>query len=147
MLRAITESDIPQLCAIEIATQLAPWPRETFEKCFQARGLGWVITQPVDKVIGFILVFIQVGECHILNLCVDPSQQRQGYGAQLVSQALAEAKQQGATIAYLEVRSSNENAIALYKKMGFSKIGERKGYYSAAEGREDAWVFAKKVIF
>jgi ribosomal-protein-alanine N-acetyltransferase len=145
MLRTVTELDIPQLCAIEIATQSAPWPRETFEKCFQAKCHGWVIAEPADKVIGFILVFIQVGECHILNLCVDPNQQRQGYGAQLVSQALTEAKQQGATIAFLEVRSSNENAIALYKKMGFTKIGERKGYYSAAEGREDAWVFVSQL--
>lgn len=141
MLRVLTQSDIPQLCAIETATQLSPWSQETFEKCFHAQSRGWVIVQNGEKIIGFILALVQVGECHILNIGVDPSQQRQGYGTRLMGYALGDAKEQGAAVAYLEVRSSNENAIALYSKMGFSKIGERKGYYSAAEGCEDAWVF------
>ncbi len=144
MLRALTPSDIPQLCAIEAATQFSPWSPETFEKCFQAQSRGWAIVQE-DQIIGFILVLVQVDECHILNICVDPRLQRQGYGTQLISQALTEAKHLSAEIAYLEVRCSNENAIALYKKMGFRKMSERKNYYSAAEGHEDAWVFAKKI--
>ncbi len=141
MLRAVNPLDIPQLCILEATTQFAPWTQETFEKCMQAQCGGWVITLPADTIIGFILVLRQLNECHILNLCVDPDHQRQGFGSQLLTHALTDAKQHGATVAYLEVRHSNENAIALYTKMGFTKIGERKGYYSAAEGNEDAWVF------
>jgi ribosomal-protein-alanine N-acetyltransferase len=41
----------------------------------------------------------------------------------------------------LEVRPSNERALAVYKKYGFAEIGRRKGYYPAHEGqREDAIV-------
>ena len=143
MLRAITTSDISQLLAIEVATQMAPWSEEIFRKCFQVDSRGWVIEQANGKITGFILVLVQTGECHILNLGVEPGQQRQGHGYKLLSHALTAAKQQGVEIAYLEVRRSNEHAIALYKKMDFKKIGERKSYYSAAEEREDAWVFAK----
>ena len=145
MLRTVTSSDITKLCALEKATQADPWSREVFEKCFQAKSLGWVIDPTADKVTGFILILLQLNECHILNICVDPSLQRQGYGTQLLSHALMEAKQQGAEIVYLEVRRSNEKAIALYQKMGFEKMGERKDYYLAAGGREDAWVFARKL--
>src|SRR5579862_9209889 len=145
MLRSASTEDIPQLCALEAATQLSPWPLETFEKCFQAQSHGWVIVSSENKIIGFIIVQMQMGECHILNLCVDPEHQHQGYGTQLLLTALTEAKQQGVVIAYLEVRRSNEKAINLYQKMGFSKVGERKNYYSAAEGLEDACVFARKL--
>ncbi len=145
MLRPATPDDIPQLCEIEIATQIAPWAAETFDKCFQAESQGWVITQSEDKIIGFILVLLQMGECHILNLCIDPNQQHQGYGTKLLLAALTDAKQQGAVIAYLEVRRSNANAIALYQKMGFSKVGERKNYYLTKEGSEDACVFAREL--
>jgi len=142
MLRTVTLSDVPQLLAIEAATQVEPWSEEIFKLCFQGDSRGWVIEQVNSKIIGFVLVLVQAGECHVLNLAVEPSQQRQGYGCKLLSYALTVAKQQGAEIAYLEVRSSNDNAIALYRKMGFGKIGERKNYYFTMDGREDALVYA-----
>ena len=145
MLRPILQSDLAQLCTLEAITQIAPWPQETFERCFLAGSQGWAIVQPADQMIGFILVLMQLNECHILNIGVAPRLQRQGHGSRLLAHALIEAKRQGAEVVYLEVRCSNKNAIALYEKMGFSKVGERKDYYSAAEGREDAWVFAKRI--
>lgn len=145
MLRALRPLDLSQLRMIEAAIQIDPWSLETFERCFKIDSCGWVIEHTAGKVIGFIIVLIQAGECHILNMGVDPSQQCQGYGSKLLAHALAEAKKQGAAIAYLEVRRSNANAIALYRKMGFEKIGERNNYYSAAAGREDALVFSKSI--
>ena len=50
------------------------------------------------------------------------------------------ARAAGATQIFLEVRPSNEAALALYKKVGFEMIGRRKGYYPALNGREDAVV-------
>jgi [ribosomal protein S18]-alanine N-acetyltransferase len=39
---------------------------------------------------------------------------------------------------FLEVRASNEVAIALYESMGFCEMSIRRGYYPAKNGREDA---------
>ncbi len=142
MLRMITEADIPQLLAIETTIQKVPWSQAVFERCFQIDARGWVIEKTHTGIIGFILILIQATECHILNIGVDARQQRQGHGSRLLFHALHVATQQGAEVAYLEVRCSNQNAIALYSKMGFKKIGERKNYYS----EEDAWVFAKSLL-
>jgi ribosomal protein S18 acetylase RimI-like enzyme len=45
----------------------------------------------------------------------------------------------------LEVRPSNESAIAFYRQAGFSEIGRRRGYYPASAGREDAIVMAREL--
>jgi ribosomal-protein-alanine N-acetyltransferase len=43
----------------------------------------------------------------------------------------------------LEVRASNAAAIALYRSAGFEQIGLRRGYYPAANGREDALLMGR----
>ncbi len=141
-LRILKPADLPSALAIEEATQVTPWTLDTFEQCLQAGYVGWVIEQE-NNLIGFIVISFIAGECHILNLCVDPAYQHQGFGWQLLTHALAEVEKEGGGTAYLEVRSSNKNAIALYKKMGFKQVGERKGYYPIPNGREDALMFAK----
>jgi ribosomal-protein-alanine N-acetyltransferase len=55
------------------------------------------------------------------------------------------ARQNGARKLFLEVRPSNQRAVALYQHFGFRQIGLRKGYYPAALGREDGLVFDKEL--
>lgn len=143
MLRKLTPNDIPQLVAIEIATQISPWSEELFQHCFQVTNYGWGIESIEGIIVAFILITIQAGECHILNFCVKTNYQRQGYGQHLLQHMMAEIEQKNVAIAYLEVRNTNTPAITLYQKTGFKKIGERKNYYLSPKGTEDAWVFAK----
>ncbi|MDR3477932.1 MAG: ribosomal protein S18-alanine N-acetyltransferase [Gammaproteobacteria bacterium] len=144
MIRSFLQSDIPQALPIEEATQIAPWSEVAFLRCFEAKYPGWVI-EDQGQVVGFVLLSLAVGECHILNLCIHPKAQRRGFGRQLMEYALDWAKEQGAGIVYLEVRRSNLAAILLYQNMHFKQIGERKDYYPAGRGREDALVFARDI--
>jgi len=48
-------------------------------------------------------------------------------------------------VLYLEVRPSNAAALALYARAGFARIGVRKNYYRATDGREDALVLARSL--
>jgi len=141
-IRAITNQDLIQLAKIEEASQLAPWSQEVFQRCWEANYPGWVL-ESEENLAAFILISMVSGECHILNLCVHPNYQRQGFGHKLMEFALSWAKQQGAGIVYLEVRHSNNSAISLYRKMNFKQIGERKNYYASKNGREDALIFAR----
>jgi ribosomal-protein-alanine N-acetyltransferase len=140
MLRKLFASDIPQLLAIENSVHIAPWNEETFKICFQVGYMGWAI-EVEKKIIGFIVVSLSIEECHILNLCVVHEHQHQGWGQKLLVYALQFARQQGVSMAYLEVRRTNTRAIWLYEKSGFKLIGERKNYYPTVEGYEDALVF------
>ncbi len=143
MLRQVQETDNLQLVIIEEAAQVSPWSLEVFERCFTAGSLGWVIEYD-QQVVGFVIILIQVGEGHILNLCVHPHYQHQGFGEKLLKKVFQVAEQQKATIIYLEVRITNHRAIRLYKKLGFQLISSRKNYYTTSDGhKEDALIFAQ----
>lgn len=144
MLRPLHKSDIEQMLLIENAVHIAPWTEETFRICFRTGYECWGIEQD-KKIIGFIVLSLHIGECHILNVCVAHAKQRQGWGKQLLDHAMTRARQTGAGIVYLEVRRSNSRAISLYKKAAFHLIGERKDYYPTVAGQEDALVFAKSL--
>lgn len=144
MLRTFLKSDLEQVLGIEQAVHIAPWTKETFMACFQAGYQGWVV-ELEKKIIGFVIISLRLEETHVLNLCVMHEYQHQGWGRQLMEHALRQAKSQGAGMAYLEVRRSNTRAIALYRKMHFHLVGERKNYYPTVAGQEDAFVFAKSL--
>jgi len=87
------------------------------------------------------------GEVHLLNLCVDPAVQSRGIGRRLLRALLRIARMHRASQMILEVRPSNEAAIALYHSEGFNEIGRRPRYYPATNnGREDAIVMAMELL-
>lgn len=144
MLRTLFKSDLRQLLAIEESVHIVPWTEDTFKSCFDTGYLGWVIEKD-QKLIGFIIISLRVDECHVLNLGIAHAYQHQGFGSTLLAYALNHAKQKGVGIAYLEVRRSNSRAIALYRKLHFHLVGERKSYYPLQTGNEDALIFAKSL--
>lgn len=141
MLRKMVKADIAQMLAIEREAQGAPWNEDTFKTCFEMEFDGWVAEQN-NRIVGYIVLSLKMDECHILNLCVAREYQHQGLGKRMLEFGLEQARNRSMGIAYLEVRRSNSRAIALYRKMKFLLIGERKNYYQTAHGPEDALIFA-----
>jgi len=92
------------------------------------------------------ILSVAAGEAHILNLCVDPEFRSLGYGEQMLDELLYRARSASVREIFLEVRPSNETAIALYRKKGFHQVAARPEYYQANAGREDAAVLAKKLV-
>jgi tRNA threonylcarbamoyladenosine biosynthesis protein TsaB len=81
---------------------------------------------------------------HVLVIAVAPDHQRQGHAQQLLAQITRSAQAQGAEGLLLEVRPSNDAALAFYAREGFNQIGVRRDYYPAGRGaREDAYVLKK----
>ncbi|MRG92674.1 ribosomal protein S18-alanine N-acetyltransferase [Polyangium spumosum] len=88
------------------------------------------------RALGFLVAWHVVDELHVLNVATAPAVRRRGIGAVLVEAALAFAVESGVRLVLLEVRRSNEPAIRLYEKFGFSVSGVREKYY--ADNDEDA---------
>ncbi|MEP6598778.1 MAG: ribosomal protein S18-alanine N-acetyltransferase [Actinomycetota bacterium] len=90
------------------------------------------------NLIGWAGVRVVAGEAEILTVGVIPAARRQGIAVRLLSALLHEARQRGATQAFLEVRVDNIGARRMYERAGFVRVGIRRGYYDA--GRVDAVV-------
>lgn len=143
-MRTMTHADLPSVLAIEAQNYEFPWSEDTFTDCFQAQ-YHCHVCEELDKVLGYCILAVGAGEAHILNISVDPGAQKQGVGKKMLNYLIESAKGRAETI-FLEVRPSNTVALALYKKTGFNEIGLRKGYYPAAEGREDALMLAMELF-
>jgi ribosomal-protein-alanine N-acetyltransferase len=90
---------------------------------------------------GFVLTRHAADEEELLLIAVDPRFRRRGLGAVLVGHLLNAARKRGVTRIFLEMRRGNP-AIALYQKIGFTPIGERRDYYRTPSGeRIDAITF------
>jgi ribosomal-protein-alanine acetyltransferase len=88
--------------------------------------------------VAFALGWTVAEELELLDLVVKPEERRHGIAERLVRELFEIARQKGAEVAFLEVRASNEPAQRLYRKLGFSEVGRRSGYYA---GGEDALLF------
>lgn len=96
-----------------------------------------------EVLVGAALLEVLVPESELHSLAVLPAHRRHGLGGILLGAALTEARKRGATRMFLEVRSSNQAAIALYEREGFTALSVRRGYYS--HPREDALVMRKRL--
>lgn len=143
-LRKMTVSDLPEVLEIERKNYQFPWGEDIFRDCFKAGYSCWVCEE-LDRVLGYSLLSIAVGEAHILNISVHPAEQKQGIGRKMLENLIEVARGKAETV-FLEVRPSNIGAIALYEDVGFNEIGVRKGYYPAENGREDAIMLALQLF-
>jgi len=143
-LRNMTQDDVTAVLEIEREAYEFPWTEGIFRDCLKYGNLCRVY-ETADGLVGYGILSIAAGECHVLNICIAPRFQNRGYGSLLVAQLLNQAREAGAQAAILEVRVSNPAAFRLYHKLGFNEIGIRKNYYPAKRGREDALVLVREL--
>ena len=135
--RPMLDGDLGMVLAIERNAYGFPWTRAIFQDCLRVGYCCWVLER-ASEIAGYGVMSVAAGECHILNLCVDPSAQRAGLGRQILQHLLDIAGKHRADTAFLEVRPSNAAAKRLYQAAGFDEVGMRRNYYPAVNGREDA---------
>lgn len=143
-IRPMTPEDLPAALEIERASFGTPWSRESFEELMRAPGGRATVAAGADgAVLGYAVSLAVLDEVHLLNLAVAPAHRRRGLGAALYDETAAALRRAGARVMFLEVRPSNEAALALYRSRGLEVVGRRRRYY--ADNGEDAIVMAGEV--
>ena len=140
---AATENSFVPLHQLELAAHSHPMSESLFRDNL-ARYHAIAIKLD-DQLIGFALISMVVGEAELLDYVVDPKLQGQGIGRGFL-EWIVEQLSPVAERFYLEVRASNEAAIALYEATGFAEMGMRPNYYPAKKGREDAILMAMELF-
>ncbi len=143
-LRDMNNADLDSVLLIEQQVHAHPWTRGNFNDALASRYVCKV-SELEGSIIGYVVLMQGVDDAELLNIGIAAAHQRQGWGGKLLQVMLAFARQLGRQRMVLEVRISNVAAIALYRSMGFVKIGLRRDYYPVENsGREDAILMGKK---
>ena len=140
-IRPLEHGDLDQVLDMERAGYSHPWSEGIFRDCFRPDYRLWALTG-AGQLQAYAVVAHLFDEAHLLNLCVGRPHRNAGVGRRLLRFLATASFDEGMVRLILEVRRSNESAIALYESEGFQLIGERPGYYPCVQEREDALVFA-----
>ena len=144
-LNSVTQ--INQTCLPENYTDLF------FVDLYRRSPETFIVAEENGHVAGYIMCRIEVGlsnfgltgilkKGHVVSIAVMPEHRRKGVGKALVLKALDGMRGYGSKQCYLEVRVTNQEAISLYKKLGFEVARAIHGYY--ADG-EDSFVMSVKL--
>ena len=129
--------DIAVVQAIERDIFPSPWPKNAYAmELAQNRQAYYVVLRDSGEIIGYGGLWRMAHEAHVTTIGVRADRQHQGFGTVLFAALVQRSYELGARWITLEVRASNDHAINLYERFGFTAIGRRRGYYT--DNGEDA---------
>jgi len=140
-------SDLDALMHIENRSHYHPWSRAVMSRYLERNGVIWKLVDSTSAQLQAYAVVTQIaGEAELLTFAVEPELRGRGLGQILLQHMLDMVEQGGCDRMFLEVRESNEPAIAVYEKLGFCQVGVRPNYYPAKGGRENALLYCQELI-
>jgi ribosomal-protein-alanine N-acetyltransferase len=142
-IRKMNELDIDAVSDMELDDVVVPWRRQTYVDCLQHYDCFVLENEQNGEVVGYGIVYIALGESHLLNIAIAKNYRKHGFGRQILEYLFSHSIGKGAAVMLLEVRKTNDIAINLYKKhFNFTEIGTRDNYYNTKTGTglEDALV-------
>ena len=135
--RRLTYADLPRVVAIERRAYRTPWSLAMFVlELSKASGICLAAFVEGD-LAGYLVCSRYDTVWHLMNVAVDPDRRRHGIAATLLTRLFERVDDPDAQYT-LEVRQSNEGALALYDRFRFQAAGVRRRYY--ADNGEDAVV-------
>ena len=133
---------IPQILELEQACFTMPWTENMLEDALFDPQASFIVAEDGEGgVLGYAGLHAILDEGYIDNVAVEEAARRHGVASALLDVFCRFAEVNLAFLT-LEVRASNQAAIALYEKHGFEQVGLRKGYYQRP--REDAIMMTRE---
>ncbi len=138
----LTDEDLRQIFEIEQTCFHGSWTRETLLSELNNPLNVLCASRSGGAVIGFALGRVAADEGELFQIATLPDFRRRGIAEGLLTELHEKMRERGAVCCFLEVRSRNAGAIALYQKCGYKQISVRRGYY----GDDDALIFRADII-
>lgn len=126
-------ADSARIAAIHTASFAHGWGAGEIEGMIaDRRHVADVLVAPAllgEVLTGFAISRVVAGEAELLTIALDAEIRGRGHAARLLKCHAAQVRRAGAEAMFLEVADDNAPALKLYRRLGFSEIGRRKGYY------------------
>ena len=126
----LSEKDIDSVFLIERQSSNNPWTQtQLLESINNPVNLAYSLIYK-SEIIGYLIAMPVIESADILNIAIDSSYQRKGFGKALIKHLIQALNKRGISEVLLEVRQSNVSAIKFYLAQGFKEISIRKNYYT-----------------
>ncbi len=139
----LSYDDIAKVSEMERRFFSTPWSEASIAHYMEAGNTIFVVARDKEETIGYAAVMCVLDEGNLVSIGVDDNYREMGIASELLDIVYDMAHERGVTSINLEVRTSNDAAIALYEKHGFVQNGRRKDFYR--EPTEDALLFLKEL--
>ncbi len=123
----MTINDAKELAELDKICFAVPWSEKAFCEEAENKIARYFVAKDDDKIIGYAGFWLVADEGQITNIAVLPEYRKMGIASKLLVSIIEESKDLARLV--LEVRESNNAAIALYEKFGFKRVGMRKSFY------------------
>jgi [ribosomal protein S18]-alanine N-acetyltransferase len=128
-LRPAGLADLHSIVKLEMAAFQDPWPPELLVgELIHPRAVQLIALRG-ETPVGYAAFHHAAGEAELLRLAVVPEERRRGVARTLVAEGFERLRREDVQICFLEVRTDNSPAIALYERLGFTLTTRRKAYY------------------
>ena len=142
-IQPITPDDLSAVARLEqLCFPEAPWSEKALLLLCREHGTGFVAREE-HRILAYGGMTYAADEGSVTNIATHPDARRRGLGLALTRALIRRGEELGLQSLYLEVRTGNAAAIALYRKAGFEPVGRRKNFYQSP--REDAWVLCRSL--
>ena len=132
--------DLKKVISINLVTLPEHYSDYFFEDILKSSPESFIVAENDGVIVGYIMCRIEYGfsnfkrfslirKGHIVSLAVLEEHRRNGLGKSLISSAVEALKFKGCNEVYLEVRATNEEAVKIYKQLGFKITSIISGYY------------------
>jgi|TARA_B100000446_G_scaffold111130_1_gene103796 ribosomal-protein-alanine N-acetyltransferase len=153
ILRRSELGDIIPVIEINLRTLPEHYSDYFYESLLEELPEAFIVAEISGKIVGYIMCKMEHGfsnfkklgfvkKGHVVSVAVIDEHRGKGFGSVLVNEAIKGVKIRQCSELYLEVRCSNNDAVRLYEKLGFSIIQRLKAYYRDGE---DAYVMAIEI--
>ena len=129
---AMTPAWLPSVLRVEQSAYPQPWSQGNFTDSIKAGYQAQLLTAGAPhsvELLGYFVAMMGVDEVHLLNIAVAPAYQRQGWARVMLEALAVWSRGQRAQWLWLEVRTGNARARAVYESHGFCHVGTRRNYY------------------
>lgn len=118
------------------------WNYNIFKSELENENSKYVVAKNNDEIVGFAGIWISIDEAHVTNIVTKKDLRKNGIGSTLLEELINLSKNLNLVSITLEVNENNLDAIKLYEKFGFEKLGIRKKYYN---NTDNALIMTKKL--
>ena len=143
MIVPMAAEHLDRLAQLERMCFSRPWSQKMLAEELDNQCAAFLVALEPETAqpVGYAGLLVVADEGYITNVAVLPEYRRRGVAARLLQVFCDFAAGQKLAFLTLEVRPSNEAAIALYTGFGFTERGRRRNYYDLP--KEDALILTR----